>query len=590
MKAVLALALVLLALLPFRAALDGDFIEDDRPIIRDRLELRDVSHVPALFAETYWPREQPGGLYRPLTMASYALDRALWGVDVNGAPSRIGVHATNLLLNAIAALLVLALLRERTASALASWCGAALFAVHPLHVEAVAHMVGRADLLMSALFLGAFLLHSRGPLARAGAAALYLLACLSKEMAVVLPGILLARAWLERSDATAGAFARRQLVELAPCAFALALFLALRGVALGAAASPPVAFAWSTPPQYLAFQQPAFGEVSLTTIHAFAEILALLVAPLWLSADYSGFPHATAPDTAVMFSAAAIAAAALAVWLAARRGWRDPAFWAVWLGLTWLPVSNLLFPSGIVLAERTLYLPSVALAGVVAGALSPVLARDRRWLALPLAAIAGLAALTALRAPLWRDARGLYEATVAHGRYSGHIAKAGLVAELIRELEEKPDPHTRERALALARASLGERPTATNLRQVAQLEEASGELDSALERRAALYHYVPTDLENRDALLRLLAASIARSEAAGETAQALKLTGNGYVAAPFRDDAELLAEWRARLDRAYQRSIDEAVAAGDRFEVHRRLESLALVFPHHPLLERYRDF
>ena len=211
MKAVLALALVLLALLPFRAALDGDFIEDDRPIIRDRLELRDVSHVPALFAETYWPREQPGGLYRPLTMASYALDRALWGVDVNGAPSRIGVHATNLLLNAIAALLVLALLRERTASALASWCGAALFAVHPLHVEAVAHMVGRADLLMSALFLGAFLLHSRGPLARAGAAALYLLACLSKEMAVVLPGILLARAWLERSDATAGALLQQGL-------------------------------------------------------------------------------------------------------------------------------------------------------------------------------------------------------------------------------------------------------------------------------------------------------------------------------------------------------------------------------------------
>jgi len=32
------------------------------------------------------------------------------------------------------------------------------------------------------------------------------------------------------------------------------------------------------------------------------------------------------------------------------------------------------------------------------------------------------------------------------------------------------------------------------------------------------------------------------------------------------------------------------VAAGDRVEVHRRLESLALVFPHHPLLERYRDF
>ncbi|HXZ86440.1 MAG TPA: hypothetical protein VEI82_13235, partial [Myxococcota bacterium] len=226
----------------------------------------------------------------------------------------------------------------------------------------------------------------------------------------------------------------------------------------------------------------------------------------------------------------------------------------------------------------------------VAWALAPALARDRRWLALPLAAVAGFAALSAARAPLWRDARTLYEATVAHGRYSGPIAKTGLVAELLRELESHPDVQLRERALSLARASLAEHPTASNLRQVALLEEASGALESALERRASLYHFAPSDLENRSALLRLLEALIARREAAGDTAQALKLSGNGFVVAEQSGDARLLAEWRARLDRAYQRYIEEAVASGDRAEVHHRLESLALIFPQHPLLERYRDF
>jgi hypothetical protein len=249
-----------------------------------------------------------------------------------------------------------------------------------------------------------------------------------------------------------------------------------------------------------------------------------------------------------------------------------------------------LFASGVVLAERTLYLPSVALAGLAAWALDAALARDRRWLAAPLAATALFAAESAARAPLWSDSRTLYEATVAHGRYAGHIAKTGLVAELLRELERSPgDAGTRERALALAQASLAERPTAASLRQVARLEELSGELDSALERRASLFHFAPADLENRTALLRDLDALIARSDSAGDTAQALKLTGNGWVVAAKSGDESLTAEWRARLDRAYERYIEDAVAAGDRAEVQRRLESLAAVFPNHPLLERYKD-
>ncbi len=585
-----ALALIALAVLPFWPSVRGDFIEDDRPIIRDRPELRDSSNVPALFGETYWPRDQPGGLYRPLTMTSYALDRALWGADAGGAPSPFGVHATNLILNALATLLVFALLRERTSSTVAAFAAAALFAVHPVHAEAVSHLVGRADLLRTALFLAAYLAHARGARGRTLAAALYLLACLSKEMAVVLPGVLGMRAWLERSDASLVAFARRQALELAPMALALALFLALRGFALGAAANPPVGFALFATPRYLAFQNPAPFEVALTMLHALGEIGGLLVAPLRLSADYSGFPHATEVTAAVLLSGVALAAALVAVWAALRRGSREPIFWFAWFGLTWLPISNLLFSSGIVIAERALYLPSVALAGLVAAGLAPLFARDRRWALAPALVIAVFVALSWTRAGLWTDSRTLYDETVAHGRYSGHIAKTGLVAELFRELESDTEPDTLERALALARASLDERPTATNLRQVALLEEMVGELDSALERRKHLFAFLPSDLENRAATLRLLEPLIARGEAAGDTSAVLSLTGTGYRLAERSADTQLVALWRTRVDRAFERYLDEAVASGDRPETLRRLGELERTFPGHPLLERGRDF
>jgi hypothetical protein len=231
----------------------------------------------------------------------------------------------------------------------------------------------------------------------------------------------------------------------------------------------------------------------------------------------------------------------------------------------------------------------VALAGLVALAVERAAAWDRRSLVLPVAAIGVFAALSNARAGVWRDSRTLFEETVAHGRHSGHIAKTGLVSELILELGGEPDPKTLLRALALARASLDERPTTGNLRQVAKLEEVSGELDSALERRISLYHFVPSDLENREALLRVLDRLVARREAAGDIYQVLSLTGTGFLVAQRSGDPQLLAAWSPRLDRAYQGYIDEAVASGDPDEARRRVESLARTFPNHPLLERYRE-
>ena len=75
MRLLAPLSLVLLALLPFLGGLEGEFIEDDLGAIRDNVELREGGELFSVWADNYWG-EVWGGLYRPLTIFSYGVDRA----------------------------------------------------------------------------------------------------------------------------------------------------------------------------------------------------------------------------------------------------------------------------------------------------------------------------------------------------------------------------------------------------------------------------------------------------------------------------------------------------------------------------------
>src|SRR2546428_739769 len=98
--------------------------------------------------------------------------------------------------------------------------------------------------------------------------------------------------------------------------------------------------------------------------------------------------------------------AGLAVWavllgLAWRRRRRVEAYGLAWIALAFLPVANLLFPVGILIGERTLYLPSAGLA-LAAGTWLAGLQTRLRALLVGLVLVAG-AARTALRVPVWHD-------------------------------------------------------------------------------------------------------------------------------------------------------------------------------------------
>ena len=189
------LALVCLAAYwnSFRAEL---LLDNQTIILKDpRLASASWQSVRDIFDHHYWWPSLESYLYRPLTTLSYWFNYSVFG---NGA-SPAGYHAVNLLLHAVNALLVFALVRGVSGRPWAALVAAAVFASHPLTVESVTNVVGRADLLAAMSVVGGLLLYRRFLASAgwrrmawlAGLGMAYLAGVFCKESAVVLPGVML---------------------------------------------------------------------------------------------------------------------------------------------------------------------------------------------------------------------------------------------------------------------------------------------------------------------------------------------------------------------------------------------------------------
>ena len=213
-KLVALVSLVLGTLLVHSPALSNGFLNWD-----DGEYLRAVAGFDAWDLLT----EPVLGLHHPLTLASLALERAVFGEEP------FWFHLSNVLLHTGCTVLVYVVVERlrgdregdrKDAGAVAFGC-AALFAVHPMHVESVAWVAERKDVLSTLLYLGALAvwLGGRQPLTAArlaGVFALFVAALLAKPMAVTLPVVLVALA------IRTGAFPRRTLLATLPF-FAVAL-------------------------------------------------------------------------------------------------------------------------------------------------------------------------------------------------------------------------------------------------------------------------------------------------------------------------------------------------------------------------------
>ena len=367
----------------------NDFVLDDLTIILANPVVHNLSGLWRAFGTSYFPLNIDVSAYRPLVVATYALD---WTTR-----STAWFHAANLLWHAGASVLVAVLARRWSGDA-AGLVAGLVFAVHPVHVEAVANVVGRNE-LMAAVFtlLAVYAALERGSIWWSGAA--LALGLLSKENAIVVPGLIV---WAWLLGVRPAPPQRRLALFVTSWVVIGAAYLGVRAAVLGGFLRGP----GNTAPVFLG--QDALT-VHLTAAAALADVARLLLFPLSLSADYSP-DHRTAVhsmlDSRFVAGLLAVAVWALLVVFAWRRGRKVEAFGLGWIAIAYAPVANLLFQIQILVAERTLYLPSVGLAlalGAVGGA-----AASRHLAGQRLAVVAALVLLlggvrSVLRVPVWRD-------------------------------------------------------------------------------------------------------------------------------------------------------------------------------------------
>ena len=373
--------------------------QDSKAIVTQdsRLQAVAADNLKLILTKNYWWPKAGDGLYRPVTTLSLLFNYSVLGNGPNGT----GYHVVNFLLHAINVWLVFELALLLFGRAGPAFFAAALWAVHPIGTEAVTSIVGRADLLAAMSVLGGLLLYVRNQ-GRWAPAALFAIACtgvFAKENAAVLLGLMLL--W----DVSFGR--KPQWQSYAAVAVSLVVLLLVRHAVLGG--EPPVQPVYVDNP----LNGADFWTARWTAVKLVGLDLLLVWFPLSLTCDrsFDQIPLASLSDPWAWVSAlvvVAILALAIVRYRKDRIG-----FWAAgFFGIALLPTSNLLFPIGAMVAERFLYLPSVAFA-VIAAALLYRLKSEQHAKTALIALLVLFAIRTLARNPAWNDDVSLASADIA---------------------------------------------------------------------------------------------------------------------------------------------------------------------------------
>ncbi len=492
-EAWVALGLFLFAL-AFHAPIVGfDFVNFDEPRILlahpgryDEQSL--VSSLRAIFVEDF-PREEPL-LVRDL---SWAIEARLFGFA-----NPVAHHAGNLVLSALVVALLFAFLRRTGLGLQAAAIVTLAFAIAPIHVEPIAWVMGRKDLLVALFSLLALLAQHtalgatsarRRRLAYAATRLFTLLALGSKISAIALVCVLaLHRAfwpWLAPRSSEAPAALSESATRATPAASAEAGQTRATPTATAICSGPPfrptraliarsllpiLPHAALTLAAFLAYQRSLasfrildagspgpLDPEHLKNVASFAPLIAFrsigrLVSPGELSAYYR-WPRVDVPLAPMEMAASALIAALAAGLLLAALRWRPiVAFHGLFAAALMLPYSGV-FYVGFWQADRYLYLASAGLlacAGLLIAEFGQRVPLARRPLAIGLTALlASHAALAHQQRSVWRDNETLWTHEAGLEEPSLFAFEA-LAREQIRRAETSPDP--RERARLALRA------------------------------------------------------------------------------------------------------------------------------------------
>ena len=456
--AIVALA----ALLPHARSIGYDFVWDDRYLAGAHLDIHGPADVARLWStpfDVYLQTQTSQHTYfRPATVYSLALDRALWRDDPRG------YHAQNLVWYVLACLVLWLLAWEISGRPLAATAGAVLFALHPTHPESAAFISGRTDLIAGTFLFAALWAAARfGPgirspwLKLAPAALVLLPGLLAKEVALFGAPVLLAALWVKDREVTLPKLARAAL----PLALVVGVYWMARAAVLGPAHLPAVPPVQGTVPQIL------------TSVAIVAIYVGLLFVPLGLSARHD---IREVPGADFIFIAGLVVLGALAAGIARAARMRSP--WLLPLSLfaaTLLPICWVRILAGALVAERFLFVPGGALALGIA--LLPGLWRPSRdaggeFLAACAAVAVWFLVLLLPRVAIWKDEPALFTSILHDSPESAHVhGLLGNYYYMHRDLPRAAEHFRRAHAIMPASSEM--------LLNLGAAEDEMGESDSA---------------------------------------------------------------------------------------------------------------
>ncbi len=430
-------ALFLLVAVCYFPATGAGFVWDDS-IVTASKAVREWSGLWQLWFETettYHPDNTREGHFWPIVYSTFWLEHKLWGF----AP--LGYHLVNVLLHFANSWLVWRLLLRLGLPG--AWLAAAVFAVHPVHVEAVVWVIARKDQLSTLFYLAAAIIWLRcidapRPRRYLGALGSYIAALFSKTMAATLPPALLIGRWLQQ-----GRIRMRDLLSLLP-------FFAV-GVAIAVA---DTFF-------YQARESATFDysvvERLLIASRAVWFYLGKLLWPLELAVIYPRWEIDPAALSAWLWPTAGVAAAAL-LWALRGRLGRGPLAGALFFALALSPVLGMVdntYMQWSFVADRYQYLASVGVIAVLVGAAAQGTARLSRIGRVGAFAVAAVV-LAVLGTLTWRHA-GIYTDNVTF--YSHIVALNPAARDAHLNLGAAlSDQGRHEEALAAAQVAIRQRP------------------------------------------------------------------------------------------------------------------------------------
>ena len=384
-------------------SLAGGFITDDQFQILNNPVVTGAQRLGSAFGSGVWAfLGYRGNYFRPLQFAIYGLIYRAFG------PSAFAFHLLMVMLHAVNTALVYSLARRLLAGRVpaAAWVAACLFAMHPIHTEAVNWIAALPDVLVTTLALTgllSFAIQEAAPTAVQTLAhcAIYFAVLITKETGVILLPLYAAYQWLRG--------ARRNWAMYAGMVGVFTLYLAMRIHALGGLA----------PAQQTFFHLTGL-EFAMSAAVLLARYFAALVWPLDLN-----FFHVFHPTTGASWQliVSLVSLGAIA-WGVVRFGSRErvAVFAGFWIVASITPALNIPGVGQNVFAERYLYLPSVGFA-ILAALFWAWLADARPNWAVPAAAVILLlfSMETIARNRDWKDDFTLLQVTLRQSPGSGYL-------------------------------------------------------------------------------------------------------------------------------------------------------------------------